>query len=75
MLVPFRQQLGEMMRQRDRTLKLIKTVESLVEGDKCHLARTMNEGNIKPDKIMASPKMPFCHARRSCAVLTEPFRC
>ena len=34
-----REDLGEIMRQKDRTLKLIKRVESMIDGDDYHPAR------------------------------------
>ena len=36
-----RYNISEMLRQRDSTLKLLKRVESLLDGDGCHLARTV----------------------------------
>ena len=55
MIIGFRQDIGEMMRQMDRTLQLIKSVDSLVEGDElCQLARTMNTGDVMPEKFTSS---------------------
>ena len=34
-----REDLGEMIRQKDRTLKLIKRVESMMAGEECDPAR------------------------------------
>ena len=58
-IIGFRQDIDEMMRQMDRTLKLMKSVDSLVKGDEfCQLTRTMNTGDVMAYKITSSYWMP-----------------
>ena len=54
-----RRDVGEMLWQRDRTFKLYKRVESLVEGDVCHIARPKRNEILKACNWAIVPRVVY----------------